>query len=382
MRTGIILTRALIWLAALLCSSVCMAQQASVAKGPVLTFDDTEHDFQSISESGGMARHIFQFKNTGDSALVVTRVSVSCGCTQPDWTREPVLPGQTGNVILAYNPQGRPGSFNKVASVYTNEKRDNNYRHTLVIKGEVVTMPRDPLVALLDTVGGVAFENNLLDYAPYRPAAENNKSFHIKNLNPEAAYFAVEDVPDYMTVKFPDSLQSNWPGKMEIALDGTKLTDKRGRYLESFKVKVNDRNGNTLGTDEIKAAVNYLDDFSKLSTLQFVSAPIAEIVDNVVDVGLVKPAFWGIFGGTAKKQFFIKNRGKSDLKLHTVTCDDNVVHLSQVSEKTVKAGESVPVDITIKANELKGDLVSEIFVVSNDPTAPVRRIKVTAKKGE
>jgi len=108
------------------------------AQQPVLTFDKTTHDFGKIKEQNGLASVTFTFTNKGDAPLVINRVQASCGCTTPTWTKEPVLPGKTGTVTAAYNPQSRPGSFIKTITVFSNA---NGNATVLTIKGDVIPKP-------------------------------------------------------------------------------------------------------------------------------------------------------------------------------------------------------------------------------------------------
>ena len=66
--------------------------------------------------------------------MVLTRVIASCGCTTPEWTKEPIAPGKTGDIKITYNPKDRPGPFVKTISVYSNGK---NGSFILTIRGEV-----------------------------------------------------------------------------------------------------------------------------------------------------------------------------------------------------------------------------------------------------
>jgi len=103
-----------------------------------ISFDKTSHDFGKIKEQDGLATVTFTLKNTGNAPLVISRVQASCGCTTPTWTKEPILPGKTGSITASYNPAGRPGSFIKSISVFTNAGEDCK---TLTIKGEVIPKP-------------------------------------------------------------------------------------------------------------------------------------------------------------------------------------------------------------------------------------------------
>ena len=88
--------------------------------------DELIYNFGTIGESDGLASHIFTIKNTGNGPLVITRITASCGCTQPEWTKEPIAPGKTGEVKVTYNPKGRPGPFYKTIAIYSNGKKGSS----------------------------------------------------------------------------------------------------------------------------------------------------------------------------------------------------------------------------------------------------------------
>jgi hypothetical protein len=119
----------LIVLFAVLVSSVAFAQQK-----PEASFKKAEHNFGIIKEEIGSVSTQFEFTNTGKSPLIIQRVSVTCGCTTPSYTEEPILPGKKGTIAVDYSTVHRPGTFNRPIRVYTNVP-DTVY--VLTIKGNV-----------------------------------------------------------------------------------------------------------------------------------------------------------------------------------------------------------------------------------------------------
>jgi len=109
-----------------------------MAQTVTITFEKNTHDFGKIKEQDGLATYSFTFKNTGDAPLVINRVNASCGCTTPNWTKEPILPGKSGTITASYNPAGRPGPFIKTISVFSNAGPNPV---TLSIKGDVIPRP-------------------------------------------------------------------------------------------------------------------------------------------------------------------------------------------------------------------------------------------------
>ena len=104
------------------------------AQKPAMEFQKTEHNFGTIKEEIGAVTTQFTFKNTGDAPIIIQRVSSSCGCTTPSYTRQPILPGKEGTISAQYSTVRRPGTFNKTIRVYTNIP-DTVY--VLTIKGNV-----------------------------------------------------------------------------------------------------------------------------------------------------------------------------------------------------------------------------------------------------
>lgn len=81
--------------------------------------DKVTHDFGVISE-GTQAKYEFTFTNIGNQPIEISSVKASCGCTTPFYTKEPVMPGETGSIKVNYNSKSRPGVFNKSITIHSN----------------------------------------------------------------------------------------------------------------------------------------------------------------------------------------------------------------------------------------------------------------------
>ncbi|NLM92705.1 MAG: DUF1573 domain-containing protein [Bacteroidales bacterium] len=112
------------------------AQDNPVAKADSIIFNNKVHDYGTI-EQGGDGTCEFEFTNAGKEPIVLTSVRSSCGCTIPEWSREPVLPGQTSVIKVKYDTR-RLGVINKVIIVNSNAI---NSTVILRITGNVVEKP-------------------------------------------------------------------------------------------------------------------------------------------------------------------------------------------------------------------------------------------------
>lgn len=96
------------------------------------------HDFGTLKE-GPSAEYIFQFKNGGKQPLIITNASASCGCTVPEFPKEPILPGKKGQIKVTYNTSGKSGPFDKTVFIQSNAPSNTSGdRYELHIKGTVV----------------------------------------------------------------------------------------------------------------------------------------------------------------------------------------------------------------------------------------------------
>jgi len=99
--------------------AIAQEKAEAPAEGPVITFADAKHDFGDIHQ-GDKVEHTFSFENTGNEALVISNVQVTCGCTASKWPREPIPPGQSSSITITFNSAGKMGKQNKIITIISN----------------------------------------------------------------------------------------------------------------------------------------------------------------------------------------------------------------------------------------------------------------------
>lgn len=103
------------------CMTVAVAQTADRGKQAKIKFDKTTHNFGKFSESSPKVSCVFTYTNIGEAPLIINQAVASCGCTVPEYTKSPVMPGQKGQIKVTYNGAGRfPGHFKKSITIRTN----------------------------------------------------------------------------------------------------------------------------------------------------------------------------------------------------------------------------------------------------------------------
>lgn len=112
-------------------------------KQATISFEELIHDFGDITQ-GDVVKHVFKFKNTGDDTLRLSNVLSTCGCTIPEWTKKPIPPGGSGEILASFNSAGKMGLQNKVITVMSNA---SNAQATFTIKANVLAAPGDGMRA-------------------------------------------------------------------------------------------------------------------------------------------------------------------------------------------------------------------------------------------
>lgn len=100
---------------------------------PVISFDKTEHDFGSVVD-GEKVSFSFHFTNTGTGDLLIRHAQATCGCTVPEWPKDPIAPGKDGFITVTFDSKGRLGMIHKTVTVIANTIPNTT---TVTITGEV-----------------------------------------------------------------------------------------------------------------------------------------------------------------------------------------------------------------------------------------------------
>jgi hypothetical protein len=96
-------------------------------------FEAMEYNYGSIKQ-GEVVNHEFKFTNSGKEPLIIQNASGSCGCTVPDWPKDPIKPGASGVIKVTFNSAGKSGSQDKTVTINSNAKTSPLVLH---IKGNV-----------------------------------------------------------------------------------------------------------------------------------------------------------------------------------------------------------------------------------------------------
>jgi hypothetical protein len=323
---------------------------------PVMKLSEKEHDFGTFKEEAGRQTFNFEVTNTGNSPLVIQNIVASCGCTTPEWTKQPIPAGGNGVIAAIYDPKDRPGAFNKTLSVYTNSKPEVV---VLVIKGQVVPHEKTIEELYIFPVGPVRFESNHLAFTNVKKTEKKIRVMQLINPSNEPVKVEFESQSPWLTLKTnPETLKPGQKGIIEGTFDATKNSGW-GNVTDMVKVKLN---GVVQPNLYYYVSANLVEDFSSLSKEDMENAPVFKLASTTVDLGKMP-------GSTNREaEFKFTNAGKRDLIIRYVKSTCGCTAIQQGKEGIgIKPGESSSIKAVFNSGAYKGKITKVIYVYTNDP---------------
>lgn len=326
----------------------------------VATWLETEHDFGAFRETERQVSCRMRLVNTGDSAMMITRVQPTCGCTASHYDEGIIMPGDTASVELTYSAVARPGQFEKAVFVYTN---GTPRKSVLTIKGTVIASPLTVNELYPVAVGDIHLETAII------PVGEivrgRTKMIYVTAYNASTAPMHITATTDSKNViphAVPDTIMPGERGSVTIFYD-SKYEPEWG--LNTHKINVS---ATGIGNNEAVSGEN---------TLELMAVVVDDFDEAGKNIGEEAPTiltsterlnFDTIDGNKpVSLTFKVKNTGKRKLELRRLTCPDEGVSV-KCNKTSLKHGKTATVTVTVNPMKFSDKLINtSINILSNDP---------------
>jgi hypothetical protein len=338
---------------------------AQVAKP--LQFKEENYDFGEIHEKAGSVTHQFEFTNLSNRPVKILNVKPSCGCTTPDWTKEPVQPGKTGFIQARFDPKGRPGFFTKSLTVTTDADANSI---VLQIRGNVASEGKDAAAEFSAVSGNWRMKSGSFNLGKiYIKDEFVVREFPILNNGIKAiTYIDKVEAPNYIQVNVePKTLGPGERGVIKLGYNG-KMRNQYGFQSDNVTIHTDDEEQPKKSFSVYATLEDY---FPTLSPQDAANAPKLQITGPTVDFGRIKQ------NQSFVKEVKITNQGKSSLHLKAIQSNCACV-IAESPDKVLKPGASTTIKISFDPQDRKGTQQKAVTIYSSDPINPVQRITLAA----
>lgn len=352
----------------LLFSSLFIAAVASFSQ--VRWLEET-HNFGAFDENGGAVSCAMKFVNESDKPVIINQVHVTCGCTSPKFDKKSIAPGDTGSVIITYNPTGRPGRFEKRIYVDINTEPS---RYTLYIKGSVIGSPSTVNEKYPVKAGPLRLRSASAPFGEVLMGKSKSYFLEVYNASTDTLQPQWIGLPGFLAVGGTD--KTLYPGEnmaYTFMLSSDKVNDY-GLTIDSLVLVPDKRYPDSTFIIPMMVMVN--EDFSHLTPGQRLKAPAISPATTLVNLGEVSEN-----SGRTSTTVEIKNTGDSPLIIRRVYSADPGVSVGITSTK-IKKGQNAELRISINVDEIQGKVINaRAVIISNDPAEPVLTLRISGVIG-
>jgi len=319
------------------------------------SFDKTVHDFGRIKEEGGKVTYKFKFKNTGKKPIIIKNVQSTCGCTTPEWSKAPVVPGKEGYVSAQFDPHQRPGSFNKQIKVYNNI---TTQPIVLDVKGDVIPKTKQVADIYRHKVGDIRLKSRHVAFARIYNTQTKTQSVEFINDSDKPVTITFNEKYKKVHLKVsvsPKTIAPKKKGKIVITYDASKK-NSWGYRADRIPLILN---GQAAPGYPLSISATIVEDFSKLTKADLANAPTMNFESKEFNFGTIKQ------GAKITHEFKFKNNGKRDLIIRETrsSCGCTAVE----TKKVIKAGETSSIKATFNSAGKMGKQNKSITLITNVP---------------
>jgi len=309
----------------------------------------------------------FELQNTGTSALKISEVRTSCGCTQVDYPKVSIPGGDAFTVSATYDAR-QLGHFMKDIGIYSNASDKPLY---LSIRGVVVEEVVDFAGQYNYTLGGVKADKDNIEFDDVNRGEMPVQKIHIMNSSPNAINPTVMHLPNYLKATVsPSTIAPGRQGVVTLMLDSRHLRDlgltQTSVFLGMFP-------GDKISPEkEIPVSAVLLPGFTEMTESQLAEAPQMKLSAENIDFE---------FNGKNKKSttILIENVGHSELDIRSLQMFTIGLKV-KLNKSRLLPNEQAKLKITADARELKrARSKPRVLMITNDPMKSKVIIYINAK---
>ena len=354
------------------CVSLFAQDETFYKEADVIRFDKKVHDFGDVLIAEGPVTCLFTFTNIGSQPIVVHNVISSCGCTTPEWTREPVRPGATGTIQATFSNDQGPYPFEKTLTVYVGVGRSSLERPVILrLRGVSHEKKKDLDEIFTTKIGPLGLRKTETSIGYIDQGVVKSDQMQVANLSKSDLTVEVASATPGLTVTVaPNPIPARSMARLNYVVDPARMG---GTYWGKRQFDVTFRLGGKTYSDKLTVTGVIKDHFEDMTKAQTEQAPVPVVERSYFEFGQVKK------GATVSASFSIRNKGKNPLVIHHVEGQAGASTIQTSLPITIKPGGKADVKVRFSTASLDytGEVIEVLTVITNAPSKPILNLFIT-----
>ena len=330
-----------------------------------LQWKETLIDYGTFDEEEGAVEKRFECKNIGTYPVELLKVKTSCGCIAADFKRTTVQPGETYVLPVKYNPEMRPGYFDKTIYVSVSSP-DKAYELTIV--GNV--RPSDSTLEIRFPIEkkSVRLLNEMVNFRQVERGNKRTVKLSGCNVSEDTIECQLLELPQHVDFEiFPEVIPPKNVFTMKFTFQSDTTVDF-GLYEKSLKIK--------LGEDVLRMPVSasvVAGRNDKSASLRNAPKLRLEPTKIVFDSYGEKKQLQG--------KVRLENTGSRPLVVYSVSSQDKAVEVKNRQKLEILPGEHQTIEIEINTSFIEHNILnSELLILTNDPFNSAAKVRIVGMK--
>ena len=344
---------------ALLYTNLSTFAQERISDG--LTVDKTVHNFGDIMLDSGPVSCTFTITNESAKPAVIYNVVSTCGCTDVEWTREPIHPGKSGKVSVTYSNDEGPYPFDKTLTVYVSDTKK-----PVILKVRGVSLekkkPLDELYPV--SYGPLALRESYIKAGNLEQGRQKSDAVMVANLSDKPIRITFGDVSKNLEISVsPNPIPAKGTAEMTYTVTASRELWGKNRYWATPQIDgkaYRDANGDSRLCFQAFTKEN----FSDVEEAEKMSGPRPMFKESTFTAGKVKK------GDEIHAEFTFVNEGKETFRVYKVDADAKC--WSHSSIPAASPGEKVTFRVHVNTKGMpEGEMLTIVTLTTNSPLRPI-----------
>lgn len=346
-------------------SFMALSAQEKLSNG--IVFDRYVHNFGDIMLDSGPVSCTFSLTNEGKKPVVIYNVTTTCGCTDVEWTREPIKAGGKGAIKVTYSNDEGPYPFDKSLTVYMSDEKKPVI---LKLRGVSNEKPR-PLEELYPAhYGPLGMKEPSIKCGNLEQGNSKSDAVMVANLSGTPLKVTFDNVSENLSLSVsPNPIPAKSTAEMTFTVKADRTKWGKNTYY-AMPVLNGKSYKNQEGSEKIGIWAFTKENFSNMTDEQKQKGPMPRFETSTYAYGDVP------LGTEVHATFTFKNEGKSDFLIYKVDADACCYSHSDIP--TAGPGETVSFRVHVDTKDMKkGENLTIITLTTNSPTRPIINLFVS-----